>query len=526
MVIDNADNTGDFFKTGADHYDGADPPSNGAIQKKLGHYIPKCNHGSILVTTRNKEAAVKFANRGLINVDNMSETESIHLISSILADEDYNLSDLKELGLLLDHLPLALMQASCYIKETSSSIKTYIEIYRGGEDSALDILHYAFESEGRDPEIPNAVARSWMISFDQIRDALPRAAEILSLMAFLDRQGIPESLLKDHDETRFSFEAAIGKLLAYSLVARNVGNKHFDEHRLAHMISRAWLRRNGDEVKWSATAIERILERFPKEDYKDWDVCTSYLPHARAVIDRELQKKSGTYNQSISYLMSWVDRYLRFQGSYLLSVEMRKQRFDYCSRHLMPEHPEIIISVNNLAVALEKQGQYKAAEELHRQALAGSEKVLGPEHPYTLLSVNNLAMALQDQGEHKAAEELYRQALAGRRKALGPEHPDTLQGVNNLATALGLQGQYKSAEELYRQALAGREKLLGPEHPDTLHSINNLATALFEQGQYKVAEELYRQVLAGREKVLGPEHPNTLQSVKNLDTVLRRQGKT
>jgi hypothetical protein len=61
MVSDNANNTSDFFKTRADQDDGTEPPNNDCLQKKLGHYIPKCNHGSILVTTRNKEAAVKFA---------------------------------------------------------------------------------------------------------------------------------------------------------------------------------------------------------------------------------------------------------------------------------------------------------------------------------------------------------------------------------------------------------------------------------------------------------------------------------
>jgi tetratricopeptide (TPR) repeat protein len=417
------------------------------------------------------------------------------------------------------------MQASCYIKETSSSIRTYIEIYQDSEDSALDILHYAFESEGRDSGIPNAVAISWMLSFDQIREALPRAAEILSLMAFFDRQSIPESLLKDQDETRFSFETAIGKLLAYSLVARNIGNKHFDEHRLAHLISRAWLKRNGDEDEWSTIALERILERFPKEDYKGWDVCASYLTHARAVIDRELKKTSETYNQTLNFLLGWVDRYLRVQGSYLSSVEMRKQRFNYCLRHLTLEHPNTIESASNLAVALAYQGEYKAAEELHRQALAGREKVLGPEHPDTLLSVDNLATVLGFQGEYKAAEELHRQAIAGRDKVLGPEHPDTLISVGNLATVLRSQGEYNAAEELHRQALVGREKVLGPKHPDTLISVGNLAIVLDFQGEHRAAEELYRQALAGQEKTLGPEHPDTLLTAGNLSGLLRDQAR-
>jgi tetratricopeptide (TPR) repeat protein len=524
MVIDNADDSADFFKTGTDQQHGSEAQTDKAVRPKLNHYIPKCTHGSILVTTRSKEAAFKFANQGLINVTSMSATESEDLISTILKDEDCDPYAMKELASLLDYLPLALKQAAAYIRENSSSVRRYLEIYHESEDSALELLELAFESEGRDLDIPNAVATSWMISFDQIRSALPRAADILSLIAFFDRQAIPESLLRNQDEPLSSFDKALGKLLAYSLITRNVGNKHFDEHRLVHLISRAWLRKEGKADKWFAAAQERILERFPKEDYKDWDICVLYLPHARAVIDRELKTILGTYNESINSLMVWVDRFLNFQGSYSASTEACKQRLNYCLKHLGPEHLDTLTSINNLAMALYGQGQYAAAEKLHRRALAGWEKTLGPERPVTLMSVNNLALTLGEQGQHEAAEKLHRQALAGWEKTLGPEHLDTLTSVNNLATALYGQGQYEAAEKLHRRALASREKKLGPEHPDTLRSVNNLAPTLDGQGQYEAAEKLYRRALAGWEKTLGPEHPDSLTSANNLAGAFYEQG--
>jgi tetratricopeptide (TPR) repeat protein len=524
MVIDNADDSADFFKTGTDQQHGSEVQTDSAIRPKLNHYIPKCTHGSILVTTRSKETAFKFANQGLINVTSMSAIESEDLISTILKGEDCDSYAVKELASLLDYLPLALKQAAAYIRENSSSVRRYLEIYHESEDSALELLKLTFESEGRDLDIPNAVATSWMISFDQIRLALPRAADILSLMAFFDRQAIPESLLRNQDEPLSSFDKAVGKLLAYSLITRNVGNKHFDEHRLVHLISRAWLRQNGEADKWLATAQERILERFPKEDYKDWDICVLYLPHARAVIDRELKTILGTYNHSMNSLMGWVDRFLTFQGSYSASTEICNRRLDYCLKHLGPEHCDTLASINNLALSLFGQGQYEAAEKLHRRALAGWEKVMGPEHHETLISVNNLAMALYQQGQYEVAEKLHRRALVCREQMLGPEHRDTLRSANNLAIALDRQTQYEAAEKLHRRVLAGWGKMLRPDHPDTLMSANNLASALYQQGQYEAAEKLHRQVLAGREKMLGLEHPDTLMSADNLATALYQQG--
>ncbi len=52
----------------------------------------------------------------------------------------------------------------------------------------------------------------------------------------------------------------------------------------------------------------------------------------------------------------------------------------------------MLASMNNLAEVLSSQGKYKEAEEMHGQALALRERVLGKEHPDTLLSMNNLAL--------------------------------------------------------------------------------------------------------------------------------------
>jgi tetratricopeptide (TPR) repeat protein len=57
-----------------------------------------------------------------------------------------------------------------------------------------------------------------------------------------------------------------------------------------------------------------------------------------------------------------------------------------------------------------------------RRALEAREKVLGREHPNTLISVNNLGSVLDKQGKFEEAEAMHRRALAAREKVLGHEH--------------------------------------------------------------------------------------------------------
>ncbi len=54
------------------------------------------------------------------------------------------------------------------------------------------------------------------------------------------------------------------------------------------------------------------------------------------------------------------------------------------------------------------------------------KKLLSPEHPDVLISINNLACAVEEMGRVVKAVELYMQVLELRRKLLGPDHPSTL----------------------------------------------------------------------------------------------------
>jgi hypothetical protein len=56
---------------------------------------------------------------------------------------------------------------------------------------------------------------------------------------------------------------------------------------------------------------------------------------------------------------------------------------------------------------LRHQGKYEQAAEINQRVLT-REKALGVDHPDTLISVNDLALALRYQGEYEQAEEMNR----------------------------------------------------------------------------------------------------------------------
>ena len=93
-------------------------------------------------------------------------------------------------------------------------------------------------------------------------------------------------------------------------------------------------------------------------------------------------------------------------------------------RRSVPEHPDVVIRLNNLAVIYQMQGRYAEAEPLYKRALAINEKALGPEHPAVGTSLN-ISLGSTTQGRYTEAESLYERVLANRIKYFGNSHPET-----------------------------------------------------------------------------------------------------
>ncbi len=211
-------------------------------------------------------------------------------------------------------------------------------------------------------------------------------------------------------------------------------------------------------------------------------------------------------------------------GKYDEAIESCQRVLVIREKALGGEHPDVALSLNNLAVLYALKGDYTKAEPLHHRALAIREKALGGEHSSVAESLNNLAVLYGTKGDYTKAEPLYQRTLAIREKALGGEHPSVAESLNNLAGLYRAKGDYAKAEPLLQRALAIREKRLGGEHPSVATSLNNLAELYGTKGDYTKAEPLYQRALAIREKAFGGEHPSVADTVNNLAELYRTKG--
>jgi len=537
LILDNADDYEMFFsppkaKANTPHSTPLGPDG------RLGGYIPECSHGSILVTTRNKQAAVRLTrNGGLIEVEKMTPTEASQLVMKKLEDDGLDCSQVALLISRLENLPLALAQAAAFIRENTMSVEKYLQQLDKGDDHLTKLLSQPFEEVGRDSEIPNTVIATWILSFNQIRKQCSLASDMLSLMSYFDRQRIPKTFLQQRRDlggndpndwqqskaiANIEQEKAVGVLKAFSFITAGTKDKTLNMHRLVQLATRKWLIAEKIAKVWAEEALLILSDLYPYGSHENRGVCDEYLPHAYTVLGCRLPLSANTAVARAS-LLHRISGLMLGQGQWKKAEELLVEAADLRKKELGAEHPFTLASITNLALTLWNQGRWKEAEELEVQVKETSLRVLGAEHPDTLRSMGNLASTYRNQGRWKEAEELEVQVKETCLRVLGAEHPSTLTSTANLASTYRNQGRWKEAEELDVQVKETSLRVLGAEHPDTLISMANLASTYRNQGRWKEAEELDVQVKETSLRVLGAEHPDTLTSMANLASTYRGQ---
>jgi tetratricopeptide (TPR) repeat protein len=545
LVIDNTDDEAAFYL----------PASGGddALPRYFSSYLPQSKNGSILVTSRTRSVASQLVEESdIIPIEPMNEVNAQALLQMKLGEE-VDKSAAAELVRALEFMPLALVQAASYIRQRAPrcSVRQYLEAFYKSDRNRTSLLEHDGGRLRRDKEAKNSILITWQISFDYILHTRRSAADLLSLMSFFDRQGIPEALVRDSRKTRNrrrgveaidadgensdsegsemetnvnnGFEEDILTLRSYSFIALTTNATTFDMHRLVQLATRKWLEEHGQLETWKEQYINNLNKAFPTEKYENWTQCQALFPHAKSALSHP--PKSEESRMQWAELFYHAASYALEQGNLSDAETLAVKSMQVCRDMLNQDHKDVQRSTIMVALTFSNQGRWKEAEELGMQVMETRKRVLGEEHLDTLKSMSSLAATFRKQGRWKEAEELEVQVIETIKRVHGEEHLYMLDSMGNLAATYEKQGRWKEAEELEVQVMETRKRVLGEEHLDTRKSMSSLAATFGNQGRWKEAEDLLVQVVRTRKRMLGEEHLDTLDSIHNLASTYRKQGR-
>ncbi|CAG8069610.1 unnamed protein product [Penicillium nalgiovense] len=539
LILDNADDL-TVFGVG---------PAGGPLGESptLCTYVPQGPNGKVLWTSRDNRivGTLVSARRG-IQVGRMSADEAFCLLGKLKNDEGENSngeeSDAWKLLEELQWLPLAISQASAYMRRTSMPIHQYLSRLLAGQERWRVLKAEQFDRYRR-PNVPNSFLETWSISVERIRQDNEMAYKILQVIAYVNNENIPiEIMAAVHTlgkeiqepssfETQDQVMEAITRLREFSFlsVREEEGfEQQYEIHKLVQEATRYGLRvRSTEDVAYFSNAALQIVTSLfpgsePDSESETWRECEKYVTHAVEVC-KWAEICEGF--EEVFNLLDEVSLYFHHRGRWMDIQPVDQRLYELRQQMLGESHPDTIRSLASLASTYNEQGRYREAEPMKVKALELRRQVLGEKHPHTIWSLANLATIYHEQGRYSEAEPIEVKALELRRQVLGEKHPDTIRSLANLATTYYAQGQYSETETIEVEALELRRQVLGEKHPDTIRSLASLATTYYEQGRYSEAEPMEVKALELRRQVLGEKHPDTIRSIDSLSSTYRALGR-
>ncbi|MEV0320831.1 FxSxx-COOH system tetratricopeptide repeat protein [Streptomyces sp. NPDC050658] len=437
---------------------------------------------------------------------------SLELLARLIGGVDDEEPEARALADDLGHLPLALEQAGAFIAQATITIADYRSLLHQYPDRATDAV-----PGGKDPA--RTVARIWRITLDRLQEHDPRAVDVLRIAAWYAPTDIPRDLFTPLAEDPVDLAQLLGLLADYNMIT--LDRSALGVHRLVQLVARTPSEEDPHRAPDRITAAREqasvlLGHGFPGEPARDvggWPRWRSLVAHVEALLD---VCDPAEDTAATDLVLTNAADYLLEEGKVSRATDYYRRSLEVATRVLGEDHPDTLISRNNLAYAYESVGDVGRAVPLYERTLADRVRVLGEDHPDTLMSRNNLAHAYVSVGDVGRAVPMFERSLADCVRVLGEDHPDTLMSGGNLAGAYQLAGDVGRAVPLYERTLADCVRVLGEDHPATLMSRNNLAYAYESVGDVGRAVPLYERTLADRVRVLGEDHPDTLMSRNNL----------
>ncbi|KAJ3985480.1 P-loop containing nucleoside triphosphate hydrolase protein, partial [Lentinula detonsa] len=546
--------------------DNADDPN---IQ--LANYLPACDHGNIIITSRNPELK-HVADQDHELRDMLPNDGILLLLKHALKDHSNANQQQKEeaakIAIELHYFPLALVQAGAYINQTQCLFE-YLErlehhreqLLRKNLNQARDKYHWS-------------VYQTWILSWEQLRQ---ESKVFLSLCAHLHHEHIPRLLFErgvmninhmvhfgpsnavkegklilesfstlEMKWDGIKFDDIIAEIASYSLV--NIDNGGYMFHPLVHQ----WLKDMTKEE--NKQAIEGIIVLAFQgtfcHDHKFWQ---RLLPHCRALGDLnnsdytvrfiigliwfhldECQEAImlwepllstvmnilGVENNSTVHLMSGLGMAYYSTGKATKALELLQNSIAIFKRVMGEEHPTTLYMIRGYSMILLYLERTNEALVLLQPAVEIAKRVIGDEHPLTLTMIESLSKILSGLGRKNEALILLQSLVEISKRVMGTENLSTLARIEGLAEIFNDLERGHEALEILQHLAENSRRVMGEEHPNTLNIIHASAVTLIKMKRPNEALKLFQTVAETSKRVLGDEHPQTFSRIKgSADTL-------
>ncbi|KAI0861334.1 acyl transferase/acyl hydrolase/lysophospholipase [Xylaria cubensis] len=509
LIIDNAD----------DHKTISGPSS-------IYDYLPRSDNGLTVFTTRSSALAQSVAGGDQIELNKMDAQEAQRLLMSsvvrkqLLQDETLTMELLEE----LTYLPLAITQAAAYLnqilKHHPSPIKKYLELLRSTEDDLVQLMSAKFYDNTRYQDAQNAVATTWLVSFDEIRENHPGAADLLSFISCIEPKAIPRSLLPKL-ESEEAMERAIGTLSGYAFLESREVDNMYDMHSLVHLATRIWIQKKGRTEETTVNAVKNFHANFSSAYPNESQVWQIYFPHAFRLLDRTGARRTQERYQ----LLFQVGRCLCEDRRFRKAVRYLEMATTW-SRVCLLENDKYRLAIDQaLASAYLNNRQIKEAISMFEHIVKIQKTTLDEKDPLRLSLEQGLASAYLNNRQIKEAINILEHIVKIKNTTLDEKDRSRLTSEHELARAYLDDGRIKEAIGMSEHVVKIQKTTLDEKDLFRLTSEHELARAYLKDGRIKEAISMFEHTVNIQKATLNRKDYFRLMSEYTLAEAYLQNGR-
>ncbi|KAE9402185.1 hypothetical protein BT96DRAFT_562846 [Gymnopus androsaceus JB14] len=442
--------------------DNADDP-----QLSLGRFLPSCDHGNIIITSRNPDLMQIAAKSE--EIKDMEPDDATQLLLKHAIKNQVTAADETSAGIIakeLHYFALALVQAGAYINQ-HKCLNNYLDLLKSQQAELLrrDI------SQSLD-NYTMSIYSTWNLSWNKLEKS---SKALLNICAYLHYERIPYALFQRAIENIEDLEISESKndakkflvMLATESMKWDIAKTNEIIHKigsysLLNVIQDGLFSFHPLVHKWMMAKMDINLKN---------EICLGVQGIVAASIN-------GTKWNDIGFVRLLTPHCIALEKYYIGELHIRKSlgrlwlMGHYGTRALTywkplmeetkvsfgNDHSETLVCMGHLAMSYRNLGRYNEALELQKPLLEVSRQVMGEEHLETLTYTNNLAMTYSHLGRYNEALELQKPLLEVSKQVMGEEHPETLTRTNDLARTYSYLGRYNEALELRSPSLKFQSK--------------------------------------------------------------------
>lgn len=234
-----------------------------------------------------------------------------------------------------------------------------------------------------------------------------------------------------------------------------------------------------------------------------------------------LEDKKFLYAQNLFYL---AEAYSKIENINK-AIEYHEKSIKIKKMVLSQDHPEYVLSLNNLSSLYFKKNNYEAALKLYIECMEIEEKnLIDKKNPNLGITFSNLATVYNKLSQYEDALKFYFKTLEIEKYSFGEISEEVANTLNNIGIVYDNLGDYQNAFIFYSDAIKIKEAISDLDDIDLGLYYNNFAVSLESNGKLEESLKYYSNALEILKKNYDSSNEEIVaiqETIKNLREKLK-----